>query len=81
MQLYSAEMSAYTLFGKFWFIIKSSIVEKLSNFIKLKYQTLNKKLQNLSEKHRVNNKQKLHEKEVFQFHDPIKKPHKSTILK
>ena len=56
LQLYHAEMSAYKLFGKFWTIIKSSIVEKLSKIIKLIYQIFNNKLQNSSEKQKVNAK-------------------------
>ena len=53
-------------------VIKSSIIEKLSNFIKLKYQTLNKKLQNLLTKQKVTIKQNKPEQIDFQFHDPIK---------
>ena len=72
LQLYHTEMDAYKLFGEFWTTIKSSIIEKLSNFIKVKYQTLNKKLQNLLEKQKVTTKQNKSEQIDFQFHDPIK---------
>ena len=69
LQLYNIELQALKLYDAFWPIIKVNIIDKLSQFIKLKYQTLNEKLQNLTKY----SQSKIYKPEQtdFQFHEPI----------
>ena len=66
--LYKAELQALDIFGKFWHHIKQLLLEKLSKFANTKYQNLNQKLSKLLKIKPVN----IHEKDNFQFHEPIK---------
>ena len=69
LQLYNIEQQALKMFNIFWYTIKSSIIEKLSQFIKIKYNTLNMKLQQLAGNQNTTYKP---EQTDFQFQEPIK---------
>ena len=43
-------------------------MENLSQFAKIKYQNLNKKLENLSKSEHIN----IPKRDIFQFHEPVK---------
>ena len=60
-------MKSFSIFDKYWHDVKQSVLEKLSKFAELKYQTLNKKLDSLSTPKPVNTPKR----DTFQFHDPV----------
>ena len=72
LQLYNIEMQAYKLYNNFWPTIKLAMLEKLSKFVKQKYQNLNKKLVVLRNQQN-NNKYKVKSNQnSFQFQQPVK---------
>ena len=66
LQLYNCEQIAFQIFDRFWFSIKQNILEKLSKFIKMKYQNLYKKLNELTS-NQNHQHQNIHEKGILIF--------------
>ena len=64
LSLYEQELKNMNLYGPIWHIFKQQLLEKLSLFINVKYQKLNKKIQQLVQnqfesRNKVNNKKNL----------------------
>lgn len=85
LKLYEQELYNMLIYGPFWHQIKQELLEKMSKFIKVKYDNLNKKIKLLQQNKinersiQTNNKQKqfVNKKHCkncckFDFHIPVK---------
>ena len=74
LKLYEYELKNLTYFGQFWNDIKIKLLEKLSNIVKRKYNTLHKKIAQLKNLQKIPHARssKTPIQELFNFHEPIK---------
>ena len=70
LKLYHQELCNMKFFGHYWHNIKQNMLEKLSTFVKKKYEDLNHKLRNLS--HRNVPIDTVTGSPSFQFQNPVK---------
>ena len=71
LQIYNVDLICSKFFGKHWFEIKMSIINKLSPVIKSKYNTLYRKLETIRNNQHTRNSAHTN-RGNFQFHDPVK---------
>ena len=73
LQIYECELYNMSFFGSQWTVLKSQILDKLSNIVRKKYDALNRKMEKFSNNNNSHSRHNIPEQSnSFEFHEPIK---------